>query len=171
MNLSIVQEIYKNCSRKECENKNPQSVMNFYKNRSTDDGFNIHCKQCTKFYAQKSYNKDKKKYNAKTLEYRKRDPEKWIKRSRDNMLKREYGLTPEQWNDLFSSQNGCCKICNIHSSEIKKPLAVDHCHKSGKVRGLLCYHCNWLIGHAKDDKDILSSAIKYLEKNIEENIS
>jgi hypothetical protein len=55
-----------------------------------------------------------------------------------------------------------CAICQRHQSEFKISLAVDHCHETGTVRGLLCYPCNTLLGYAKDSTKILSSAINYL---------
>lgn len=64
---------------------------------------------------------------------------------------------------MFEAQKGECKICSIHFSQLKKPLAVDHNHKTGKIRGLLCYHCNWLIGHAKERIEILNRTIAYLK--------
>ena len=74
-------------------------------------------------------------------------------------LQKVYGLTLEQYNQMFVSQNGKCKICN-ESQE--KRLCVDHCHKTGKVRGLLCSNCNFGIAFLKDDPNLLLSAIKYL---------
>lgn len=76
----------------------------------------------------------------------------------------KYGITIEEYNRLFEEQKGCCSICGTHQTELAKGLAVDHCHNTSKVRGLLCIHCNLLLGYAKDRLDILSSAIRYLNK-------
>ena len=75
-------------------------------------------------------------------------------------IKRKYGLSPEEYNILFISQNGRCKICRSD-----KKLSVDHCHSTGKVRGLLCTSCNILLGGAKDSIKILEEAIEYLRKS------
>jgi hypothetical protein len=56
-------------------------------------------------------------------------------------------------------------ICGITEAEIDKKLDVDHCHNSGKVRGILCNPCNNMIGHAKDSVAALRAAADYLEKN------
>lgn len=68
----------------------------------------------------------------------------------------------ENYNSLFNLQYGKCRICGTHQSELKAALCVDHCHKTGKVRGLLCHECNTGIGKFKDDKDLLIRAIEYL---------
>lgn len=80
-------------------------------------------------------------------------------------LKTRYGLSWTQYNDLFARHLSCCAICGKHVSELKKGLVVDHCHKSGKIRGLLCYPCNSALGGLKDDISLMKSAIKYLEIN------
>lgn len=68
---------------------------------------------------------------------------------------------------MFKTQNGSCKICNTHQSELKSILYVDHCHTTNKIRGLLCQHCNTLLGYAKDNVETLSLAIQYLNKHKE----
>jgi hypothetical protein len=55
---------------------------------------------------------------------------------------KKYGLTPEQYNEMLIKQNNCCAICGRNQSELKQVLAVDHNHKTGKVRGLVCFKCN-----------------------------
>jgi hypothetical protein len=80
---------------------------------------------------------------------------------RDNL--RKYGITLEQYNRQFERQNGLCAICEVYQSEFKRDFAVDHCHHTGKVRGLLCASCNSGIGKLQDNTDLLKSAILYLE--------
>ena len=81
--------------------------------------------------------------------------------ARERHLKRTYGLSTEDYDALVEKQNGCCAICRTQPD---KPLYVDHCHNTGKVRGLLCLQCNSLLGHAKDDSDRLFSAVMYLRE-------
>jgi hypothetical protein len=84
-------------------------------------------------------------------------------------LKKAYGITLEQYNELLSSQNHKCAICNIDNNgkyrNKPRAFAVDHCHSTGKIRGLLCSDCNTGIGLLKDNVNFLESAIKYLNKN------
>jgi hypothetical protein len=81
--------------------------------------------------------------------------------------KNKYGLSKEQYNDLYIKQDYKCAICEVKESELKdkrKKLFVDHCHSSNKVRGLLCTRCNTLLGNAKDDIETLKKAIDYLKE-------
>lgn len=78
-------------------------------------------------------------------------------------LKRCYGITPEEYDKILHEQGGTCAIC--HGIESVGRLAVDHCHSTGKVRGLLCTNCNQAIGKLKDDTQLLRNAINYLEVN------
>lgn len=77
-------------------------------------------------------------------------------------LKRDYGISLEQYNQLLEQQEHKCNICGTHRDEFKKDLAVDHCHDTGIVRGLLCKNCNTGIGNFKDDIDIMKKAIEYI---------
>jgi hypothetical protein len=85
-------------------------------------------------------------------------------------LKRYYGLSVAEYAEMFRAQDGKCAICR--QPELGKdrygnvrPLAVDHCHSSGRVRELLCYACNSMLGQARDSKESLQAAIAYLEKH------
>jgi len=71
-----------------------------------------------------------------------------------------YGLTVEQYRELIKKTNGKCSVCGDKHSG----MHVDHEHRSGKVRGLLCKHCNLAIGHAKDSPARLRALASYLEK-------
>jgi hypothetical protein len=62
-------------------------------------------------------------------------------------------------------ENFSCMICGVTEEEIGKRLDVDHCHSTGKVRGVLCNPCNTTLGHAKDNIAILEAAIEYLKNN------
>jgi len=74
------------------------------------------------------------------------------------------GMTIDKFNEMYEEQNGCCGICGRHQNEFKVKLSVDHCHKTEKIRGLLCHHCNKVLGMLKDDINTLYSAIDYLKK-------
>lgn len=76
-------------------------------------------------------------------------------------LKRLYGITPEDYDNIFTSQGGVCAICARVSPDGRR-LHVDHCHESNTVRGLLCHDCNRGLGIFRDNEEILQKAIKYL---------
>ena len=109
-------------------------------------------------YDRAYYQKNRQKKLAKQKTY---DRCKGYQRNYD--LQRHYGITLDDYNRMFAEQNGCCAICSIHQSELKKAFAVDHCHTTGKVRGLLCFKCNTALGLFKDDQDLLNKAIHYLQ--------
>lgn len=79
-------------------------------------------------------------------------------------LKYQYGLSVEDYKGLLSKQNNSCAICNSPPTGRWDSFHVDHDHKTGKVRGLLCHHCNTGIGNLKDDVQLLESAINYLNE-------
>lgn len=80
----------------------------------------------------------------------------------DKSLKSKYGITINDYNNMFKEQKGCCKICGEHQDTIKSKLCVDHCHTTGKIRGLLCQYCNSAIGFLKDDTTLLDKVRNYL---------
>lgn len=95
---------------------------------------------------------------------RKDDPAKHSRKDFIADLKKNYGLTLEQFQALYDSQDGCCAVCGIHESNFKRGLHVDHCHKSGQVRGILCTRCNPGLGYFEDSVEKLEMAITYLKK-------
>lgn len=82
---------------------------------------------------------------------------------------RRYGISLDEYNTLLAFQNGKCAICGSTKSAARfgktNDLDVDHCHKTGKVRGLLCSTCNNGLGCFKDDPELLHKAIAYLAKS------
>ena len=84
------------------------------------------------------------------------------KRSRFNHM---YGITIDDYSAMLDKQGGKCAICGKHYTELKKSLCVDHDHKTGSVRGLLCHYCNTFLGMMGDDPDKIRLAAQYLEAN------
>lgn len=94
--------------------------------------------------------------------YHRKTPEEKREQFRRNSLKSKYGITPGQYEEMLVSQGGVCAICGSHPIA-EQLLSVDHCHTTGKVRGLLCQSCNIGIGHFEDSPSILEKAISYLK--------
>jgi predicted nuclease of restriction endonuclease-like RecB superfamily len=93
--------------------------------------------------------------------YYKKHPEKLHERS----LKYNHGITLKEYHTMLEQQNYGCAICSISPDDCsRKKLEVDHDHATDKIRGLLCEHCNRMLGHAKDRHDILEAAARYLVK-------
>ncbi len=83
-------------------------------------------------------------------------------KARDLRLRREYGITLEEYNKILSVQEHRCGICKVLASRFKTNLAVDHCHKTGLVRGLLCMTCNRALARFKDNAVLLANASDYI---------
>lgn len=85
-----------------------------------------------------------------------------------NHLKTRYRIGIEDYARILEEQGGVCAICKLpprpSSNGKTHRLCVDHCHETNAVRGLLCKCCNWMIGHAQENADILASGIKYIEE-------
>ena len=78
-------------------------------------------------------------------------------------LKWRYGLTPEDYAYMLENQNHCCAVCGVCVDMLGKDLVVDHDHKTGQIRGLLCNPCNQAIGLLKEDKGLFLNVLSYLE--------
>lgn len=84
------------------------------------------------------------------------------KRAHDR--KHKHGILPEEYARMVAVQGDCCGICGVGADALSKALAVDHDHKTGNLRGLLCSSCNIGLGNFKDDPARLAAAIHYLEE-------
>lgn len=122
-----------------------KSFNEFYDHTISKDGKRDMCKECYKLH--------NKEYRSKPgyAEYK-----RWYK------IKKKYGLSQVEWQYRFEEQHGCCAICGMHQSELKRSLRVDHDHKTNKVRGLLCNNCNRVLGLLHDDCVVLQNALDYL---------
>ena len=116
-----------------------KSIKYFCKNRRNKDGINTVCKKCD---------------GQRGSSYKKEN----------GHLKEKYGISIIQYNNMLHEQNYVCAICHKPSVSGKK-LAVDHCHDTGLIRGLLCFNCNIGIGHFKNDTILLETAIDYINKD------
>jgi hypothetical protein len=115
-----------------------------------------------KDYWSKPENKARKKRNARNTYLRHK--EKILRRSREARLVRDYGISIEDYEEMLAEQNGVCLICGSKpGTKRSKRLHVDHCHTTGRVRGLLCQKCNHMLGLAGDNPEVLRIAASYLE--------
>ena len=105
-------------------------------------------------------------YKDKKISYQKNRKE-WI---REKAYIRMYGITLEDYTKKLIGQGGVCAICKLPEISVDKRtgnlrnLAVDHCHTTGKVRGLLCSNCNMAIGKFKDSILLIETAVSYLKE-------
>lgn len=115
------------------------------------------CMSCRRIY-----------HRVQTARYRQslRDrgiPEVTLEERRKRNLKDNFNLTLDEYEVMRESQDFKCKICKRPERVNNKALAVDHDHKTGQIRGLLCHHCNVGLGHFEDNEELLMKAISYLK--------
>lgn len=86
---------------------------------------------------------------------------------KNRQLKNRYGMTLSEYAEMLEDQDWKCKICRIEQDQnvAERKLSVDHDHKTGKVRGLLCQNCNLAVGFLRDNPGWAEKAIQYLEKH------
>lgn len=99
------------------------------------------------------------KRRAYNTAWRLRNQEKQRRNLRKSALARKFGMTLEDYDAMLERQQGACAICGITSD---KTFHVDHCHTTGKIRGLLCSNCNTALGLFKDSIELLDKAKLYL---------
>ena len=132
---------YKVCNK--CKLSHP--LDNYYKSSRIKSGKRGDCKFCVaktrKRWARRNYSPSKEK---------------------NKDLKRRYNISLSEYNELVRKQEGCCEICGVHESKLTRSLHVDHNHKTGEIRGLLCLQCNKLLGYANDDVIYLLGCVDYL---------
>lgn len=117
------------------------------------------CRGCQAAYRKAHYIKNQEKYKEKARRWECLNPDKQLA----NDLKR-YGLTIESYTNMVDEQSNKCLICL--SPPERGRLRVDHCHKSGKVRGLLCSQCNLALGNIKENLKAAKRLVKYINTHV-----
>ena len=119
----------------------------FYKYKSRQDGLTAYCKVC---------------FNAKNKKWYKDNPDKLptLEENRIYSRNKNFGISEEDYSKMLVDQNNQCAICQI---QIGREAAVDHCHSTNKIRGLLCRKCNLGLGGFKDNIETIRKAIAYVK--------
>lgn len=170
----------KTCTR--C--KTPKLINDFHVASKGKDGRQSWCRECSSVHhaLQRNANLEEERIKERFWErrWRKENPEKAKEKDRrrrlanpnldrEKDLKRHFGITLQQYDEMFLAQDGVCAICkhpesvryNKNSDKIKR-LAVDHCHETGKIRGLLCTRCNPAVGYMQNDPFRAQSLFGYI---------
>lgn len=146
-------------------------MLEFSKDVRRKDGIASTCRVCFKSLSSEYYKKNSEKIKNRIQEYKRLNPAKVKQFMKINHLRTSYNLSLIDFEKLSERQGNVCRCCNIHVSELKKGLFVDHCHKTGVVRGLLCQKCNMGLGLFNDDPHLLIEASKYLKEVTNEQVS
>ncbi len=129
---------------------------NFHRASRHPDGLQYTCKGCRSRVARDWYRANKIRLKPINRRWKKKNAQKIS----DQHRVKKYSVRPGQFKALRQRQRGRCAICKRH---MESPH-IDHNHRTGLVRGLLCKNCNWLLGHAQESKKILLGAIRYLHR-------
>lgn len=145
-------------SMKQCKKcKQVKELIEFYKHKLTKDGHMGQCKVCNL---------------AQVARWQQQNPDKCREKNERCQLKKTSKegykpgkISPEDRQVLFLKQEGRCAICNREESDFNRRLAVDHCHRTGVIRGLLCSPCNRGLGLFRDNPTRLVKASEYIVRN------
>lgn len=165
----------KRCSR--CYKVKP--LGDFHRYQRSPDGRQNYCKVCTteisrtkrdspitrpEYLAQRRqhYQDNRERLRAEAAQRLREFPEAQALASRKSRLKKTWGLTLGQYDEMVDAQMGRCHLC--HRPPTRNNLAVDHDHVTGRVRMLLCDPCNLGIGSLRDDPELLRRAADYIER-------
>ena len=141
--------------------KQVKPLEDFYNRKASEDGKAYRCKVCD---------------NAAVRRFRSERPERYGYNQRKANLLTKYGITLEDFNEMWEAQGGMCEICGVDmesmlkgggAKNVSNTACVDHCHSTGVVRGLLCALCNKALGMFHDIPERLEKAATYLRKHSE----
>ena len=139
-----------------------KSINKFSKCFSRKDGLQFYCKKCESIKGKRYYQQNRERKIKIAINYAKNHKAQ----KRNNDLKLKYDITLDNYNQILKKQNGVCAMCKTlpiekhHRSKKYLPLAVDHDHKTGKIRGLLCRRCNQALGKYETHKDNILQYLK-----------
>lgn len=134
----------KQCSK--CRLEKDQSLFSIDKSRR--DGLQPRCKSCSALA--------NKEYKAR------KDPRELKKNQYKAFIKHKYGVSVEWVEERLAAHNNKCKVCGAKMELHTNTVAIDHCHKTGEVRDIVCKKCNTAMGHFRDDPKLIAKAIDYL---------
>ena len=136
-----------NMATKICSKCHEQKFMSaFHRNKAQPDGYANQCKPCFSTTESASYTRTKRRH-------------------KDSALRRKFGITHDEYDLMLLKQDNECAICRRKPRNGEKSLVVDHDHKTGVVRGLLCGKCNTSLGTFGDSIEGLERAITYLKES------
>jgi hypothetical protein len=175
----------KTCTR--CKIERP--IGQYSKDKSKKSGLRPYCKTCVKkrynaerekhkTYSKRHYAENREKYRTYSKRHYEYNREKHKTYSKNyylneknkykvatNTRRRKYGISEDEFCRLVNQQNNCCGIC---SKKFDYTPSVDHCHRTGEIRGILCNRCNTGLGQFSDSPELLENAIKYLHRKVKQ---
>lgn len=140
-----------------------KSLEEFAKAKNRKDGRGSYCKPCLAEFGRERYQRDAEASLGRTKRYYRENKDQF----RNHYLNRKYGISLDDYRKLSEQQGHVCAICKHpevgYNGKDPKVLAVDHCHVTGKIRGLLCFKCNQTLGRMGDSLENAMKFFTYLE--------
>lgn len=141
---------------------------NFYRDKTKPFGYHQNCKQCQAKRVKAKRKQDmvwRQKQCERSKKWRLENPERNYRSVRNATLKIKYGITFDQYVEMFNKQGCQCAVCGEKESKGYGKMAVDHDHITGKIRGILCQPCNTSIGKMQENPVLIRKLAEYIEKN------
>jgi hypothetical protein len=138
----------------------------FYKDATKKDGLHSICAVCHTISYQARIERDPQarvRMRETSKQWKELNREHCKKSQTNSTLRAKYGITLQDYDDMLALQNNGCKVCMLPPTTQR--LHVDHCHTTGKVRGLLCQACNVSIGKMRESPELLRALATYIEEN------
>ncbi len=134
-----------------------------YHKKHKKEEIETRCKTCVQELSSIWY-----KENFERIRKRREENPESYESNKARTLKYYYGISLEQYKQMLKDCDNKCTICNIELDRSTKKLEphIDHCHRTDKIRGILCGKCNSILGYCDDNTEILKICIKYLEDNV-----
>lgn len=143
-------------------------LSEYHKDRKAADGYSYRCKSCAKEASKKWKLENPERYKESMKACWEKNRAAYYNTHNDRQLMVKYKLTREEYNKMLAETNGSCPICSreFGIEPYTKPV-VDHCHRGGHTRGIICRQCNIGLGAFRDDTESMKKAIQYLENDID----
>lgn len=152
-----------------CKCKHNKPLEDFARDKNNRDGRTYDCKKCRSIIYKKWMLDNPKKHKEtqdRYAPYRKeyyQQPEQKLK-YRKRFIERKYGISYEEYEKMVDLQRNVCYVCNRPEPDKRNAhLAIDHCHKTGKIRKLLCSRCNKIVGGLEENEDLAEKIKQYIK--------
>jgi hypothetical protein len=169
--VAVIPPPYDGCMKRCRKCGAEKALTEFYREKSARDGYRPECKACTSARRKLWYRANREREIERVRSWQQANHEQYLRTQaeyrasmardyRSEHLKRKFGLTLEEYEQRLRIQGGGCAVCGAKPG--KSSLHVDHDHKTGEIRGLLCFRCNGGLGQFKEQSTRLLRAADYL---------
>lgn len=150
---------------KKCDESKP--IEEFHRAPQNKDGRSGSCKTCDNVLKRAWKTANRKRHNENGRRWRESDPERYREYKRRYLLQSNYGITPKEYDEMLAAQDGVCACCRTSDpGGGRSNFCVDHCHETGRIRGVLCNTCNTAIGMLGDTVESIDRVAAYMHRSL-----